>query len=325
MRLDFEVHVEPRGFRESGADVSIVAERHLLHDGTGCRRSATSRAASSCSASDRREHGLAARRADPLALRRRSARGIAGAGITFEAVLGTDADQTAVAPGTLRRTWTEGGRRYFHYATDGPIGSEWAFASANYAVHEARWNDVAIRDLPSSEAHTNPDAHGSEHPGVARLSTPRTSGPYPYRHITVLDVPGDGIGMHADASMLTHGEGVTLMKSEDEQSLDFPFAIVAHEMAHQWAVPIAAVEGAPVVAESVATYYAMKVVETVESVGHEVTEFKPGDEVYGTCAGSFAQYIRGEMGTLAPETHEPVVRARRRRFRSLARRRSSRP
>ena len=38
---------------------------------------------------------------------------------------------------------------------------------------------------------------------------------------------------------------------------------------------------------------------TVESVGREVTEFKPDDEVYGTCDGSFAEYARVETSKLA--------------------------
>src|SRR5882762_10204530 len=29
---------------------------------------------------------------------------------------------------------------------------------------------------------------------------------------------------------------------------------------------------------------------TVESVGKDVSEFKPGDDMYGTCDGSFAEY-----------------------------------
>jgi NADPH:quinone reductase-like Zn-dependent oxidoreductase len=40
---------------------------------------------------------------------------------------------------------------------------------------------------------------------------------------------------------------------------------------------------------------------TVESTGKDVTEFKPGDEVYGTCDGSFAQYVRARGSRIAPK------------------------
>ena len=40
---------------------------------------------------------------------------------------------------------------------------------------------------------------------------------------------------------------------------------------------------------------------TVESAGQEVTEFVPGDEVYGTCDGSFAPYARTRANRLAPK------------------------
>jgi NADPH:quinone reductase-like Zn-dependent oxidoreductase len=40
---------------------------------------------------------------------------------------------------------------------------------------------------------------------------------------------------------------------------------------------------------------------TVESTGQAVTGFEPGDEVYGTCDGSFAQYARAQASRLAPK------------------------
>ncbi|MFF9979131.1 NAD(P)-dependent alcohol dehydrogenase [Streptomyces erythrochromogenes] len=45
----------------------------------------------------------------------------------------------------------------------------------------------------------------------------------------------------------------------------------------------------------------MDVAGVVEAVGQDVTRFRPGDEVYGNCQGSFAEYARAKEGTLAPK------------------------
>lgn len=40
---------------------------------------------------------------------------------------------------------------------------------------------------------------------------------------------------------------------------------------------------------------------TVESVGAKVTRFRPGDEVFGTCEGSFAEYACAREEKIAPK------------------------
>jgi NADPH:quinone reductase-like Zn-dependent oxidoreductase len=40
---------------------------------------------------------------------------------------------------------------------------------------------------------------------------------------------------------------------------------------------------------------------TVEAVGNDVTSFEPGDEVFGICDGSFAEYARARTDKLAPK------------------------
>ena len=39
----------------------------------------------------------------------------------------------------------------------------------------------------------------------------------------------------------------------------------------------------------------------VEAVGSKVTRFTPGDEVLGSCDGSFAEYARAKADKLAPK------------------------
>jgi hypothetical protein len=79
-----------------------------------------------------------------------------------EAIVSTDEDQVAVAPGRLHRTWTANGRRYFHYATNAPIPNQYAFFSAKYAVHEVKWNNVTIQVFhqPNHTAYINSMLNG---------------------------------------------------------------------------------------------------------------------------------------------------------------------
>ena len=268
LRLDFQVLAARRGFHESGADVSVVPNGTYFTQGW-LPAIGYQHGREILTPSDRREQGLAERPVIPSLYDAEARKGrFGGDGTVLETVVGTDLDQVAVAPGGLRRTWTEGGRRYFEYTTDEPIGGEWSFASARYGVREEKWVDpagsgrtVAIRILH----HPGHTGHLDRWVRSIRASLDYYTaqyGPYRYRHLTVVEIPGDGVGAHADASMLTHGEGITLLEpGDDARSFDFPFAIIAHEMAHQWVVPIAFVEGAPVLSESLAWYQAMLVVK----------------------------------------------------------------
>ena len=277
LRLDFEVQMEPHGFRESGADAAVVENGTYFTNADWLPAIGYQRQRELTSASDRRAHGLASRPVIP-SLYDEEARMTRAEGATFEAVIGTTADQIAIAPGALRQTWTESGRRYFRYATDVPIGNEWAFSSADYAMHESTWSPSTARpgspDSGSGQTITIQVFHHPEHTAHLErmLRSVRASldhytqhfGPYALDYLSIIERPGMGTGMHADAGMITHEEGFTFWNPRDGV-LDLPSAVVAHEVAHQWTVPYASVEGAPVMSESLAWYYAMQVVR--ESFG----------------------------------------------------------
>jgi ABC-2 type transport system permease protein len=182
----------------------------------------------------------------------------------FEAVVGTDEGQTAVAPGTLRRTWAQDGRRYFHYATDAPILNNFAFFSAAYAVREGRWNDVEIQIFHHPGHARNVERMIRSVQASLEFLTKRL-GPYPYRQIRFVEHPGSGRTLYAHPINIRYMEGFSFINREAEpRGIDLPFATVAHEVAHQWwghqLVP-APVEGAALLVEGLAWYSALEIVE----------------------------------------------------------------
>ncbi|MDB5233478.1 MAG: transporter permease [Hymenobacter sp.] len=193
--------------------------------------------------------------------------------IAFEAVIGTDEDQTAVAPGTLRRTWTAPGRRYFHYVAAAPIRNIYALLSARYAVREARWQHVPIRVF-YHPGHPQNIGRMIRSAKASLACYTREFGPYPYDQLSLVETPGANSSMRLTAypGTIMYTESFALVNPQEEQRhLDLPFAVLAHEMAHQWwghqVVP-AYVEGAPVLSESLAWYSAMLVVEEAKGVEH---------------------------------------------------------
>lgn len=191
---------------------------------------------------------------------------------TFEAIIGTAADEVAVAPGVLHKEWTAGGRRYFHYKTAGTIGGEYAILSAKYRVLESRWNNVAIRIYyhPSHARNINRMLR-SVKASLAYFT--EQFGPYPYTHFTVAERPGAGGGATADASMVNYGEQYALMIPDDGPTgFDLPYYILAHEVAHQWwglaRLNPANVAGAGVLIEGLAVYSGMQVLEKTYGAAH---------------------------------------------------------
>jgi ABC-2 type transport system permease protein len=155
----------------------------------------------------RKQYGLVARSAIP-SLYDNGARRVRASGdrLTFEAIVGTSGDQTAIAPGALRRTWTEGGRRYFHYVADVPINNDIAVFSADYALHEEQWSPSA----GSGHAVAIQIFHHSKHSAAlgrmvasVRASLERYTrefGPYPHSYLRLIENPARGMGVEAEGA-----------------------------------------------------------------------------------------------------------------------------
>lgn len=273
LRLRFRVTHQARGFANSGADAQVLANGTSFRNLEWLPVIGYQPYRELDEASARKAYGLAPRPAT-YSLYDEAARRYASFSeqISFEAIVGTDAGQTVVAPGTLRRTWAKAGRRYFHYATDAPIRNEYAFFSANYAVQEGRWRNpsagpeqaVAIQVYYPPGLRENPARMVRSAQASLDYYT-KQFGPYPHRQLRFVAHPSYAFGHHAAPIDITAEEGFFLLNpKDDKRGFDLVTAVVAHEVAHQWwgnQLKQAYVEGAGLISESLAWYSAMGVIE----------------------------------------------------------------
>ncbi len=266
MRLDFEVDFQPRGFANHGADETIVENGSWISavnflPAIGYQRSRELR-----EPGDRLVQHLPARPRIPPLEDQAARQAVPGdVGIRFEAVVGTRADQIAVAPGVLRRSWIENGRRYFHYVSETPIGEDVQFFSARYAVHRSPCHGVDV-EVFHHPAHDRVVAQMARSACASIALYSRLFGPYPHRTMRIVENAERDIGAHSEPSLIDYGDGFTLLDpSRERGGLDLVFAVTAHEIGHQWwggqRLSPAYAEGVGLLIESMATYSATQAVE----------------------------------------------------------------
>ncbi|MBC3540294.1 ABC transporter permease/M1 family aminopeptidase [Rufibacter sediminis] len=280
LNLRFQVNYKAQGFANSGADAEVTENHTYFRNLEWLPVIGYQQYRELDEASARKAFGLAPRPATAL-LYNVAARRYAPfpEQIHFEAVVGTNANQQVVAPGSLRRTWAKDGRRYFHYASDAPIRNEFAFFSGNYAVQERKWRnasagqsqEVTIQIFYPPGLTMNPERMLRSAAASLDYYT-KQFGPYPHRQLRFVAHAGYGFGHHAAPINITAEEGFFLMNLKaDERGFDLVTAVVAHEVAHQWwgnQLKQAYVEGAGLITESLAWYSAMGMLESTYGPAH---------------------------------------------------------
>lgn len=185
----------------------------------------------------------------------------------FETTISTSPDQIAIAPGYLQREWTENGRRYFHYKMDSPILNFYSFISADFEIATDTWNDIAIEVYYHDDHEYNVERMIR---GVKRGLEYYTENfsPYQHRQVRIIEFPRTSGGFaQSFANTIPYSEAIGFIAAvddEDEEGVDYPFTITAHEVAHQWwahQVIGADVQGATVMSESMSEYSSLKVLE----------------------------------------------------------------
>ncbi|HYH46844.1 MAG TPA: M1 family aminopeptidase, partial [Thermoanaerobaculia bacterium] len=267
--FDFEVAAGVKGFPNNGVgDLSLVENGTFFNNRHYFPAFGYDQSRQLLDRNDRRKHDLppAIRMAkvDDLFARRNTYLSNDSDWIDFETTVSTSGDQVALAPGYLQRTWEKDGRRYFHYKMDAPILHFYSYLSARWAVKRDRWKNVAIEVYYHPTHEWNVDRMID---GVKKSLDYFTVsfGPYQHRQVRILEFPRYQLFAQSFPNTIPYSEGIGFIANvEDEDAIDYPFYVTAHEVAHQWwahQVIGGDVQGSTLMSETLSQYSALMVME----------------------------------------------------------------
>jgi len=218
--------------------------------------------------------------------------------ISFHALVSTSADQVAIAPGYLKREWTEGGRHHFEYDMgDTKIANFYSFLSARYAVKRDRWKNVKLEIYyhPGHEFNLDKMMEASKN-GLDYYE--KNFSPFQFDQFRVLEFPRYRGFAQSFPNTVPYSESIGFierMKKPDD--IDLLYFVTAHELAHQWwghQLIGSQTQGSNMMSESLAEYSALKIME--HRYGQEMLRKDLRYEL--------DRYLRGRGGEVR---HEPPL------------------
>lgn len=185
--------------------------------------------------------------------------------IRFDMLLGTEEDQTALAPGKLVDSWKKDGRRYFHYAMDKPMANFYSVVTARYAISSDSWQDVGLEIYyHPGHVHNLRSMTNAMKDALAYCSA--NFGPYPLSHLRIMEFPRYSNFAQSFAGTIPFSEGLgfILKVNDPQEDVDMAYYVTAHEVAHQWwghQVAEAKVKGSGLLSEGMCQYSALMVMK----------------------------------------------------------------
>jgi ABC-2 type transport system permease protein len=154
--------------------------------------------------------------------------------INYQALVSTDAGQTAVSSGNLTQQYVKAGRPYSRYVSDRPMPFRFAVSSATYQVQKSIYNNIPIEvyyQHPQNVAKLIVNAKR------ALTYMERNIGAYPHRVVRFAEVSSFATGFAA-----TSYPGTVYMKEDggffnnisSARQQDVINELAGHELSHQW-------------------------------------------------------------------------------------------
>jgi hypothetical protein len=154
--------------------------------------------------------------------------------VDFHAIISTDPDEIAIAPGKRVRSWTCSGRHCDEYASEGKMVNSYGILSGQWVATHARAGDIdiyvyAIPKHPWNIASIIDSARNSVETFGAWY------GRYPLTEMKIVEFPEFRVFAQSFPGMIAYSGSLGFSSNTDAtDAIDFPYFITAHEIAHQW-------------------------------------------------------------------------------------------
>ncbi len=275
IQMSFKQTFTTNGFEQGGSNTNIV------NNGTFFNNKAFptlgyNRKYELDDADDRADYNLAAR---SNKARREDSKELVNArngsdsnGIRFEIVIGTDENQTAIAPGNLLKKWKENNRNYFHYKMDIEMIDFYSIVSAQYEVKKDTW--LATSDTTAKPVDLEIYYNKEHNYNLDRMmESMKTSfdyystnfSPYQYQQMRIIEFPRYAEFAQSFPGIVPFSEAIGfVLDIDDKKDVDMAFYVTAHELAHQWfgmQVEAANVQGQLMILETLSQYAALMVLK----------------------------------------------------------------
>jgi len=219
--------------------------------------------------------------------------------ISFEAVVSTAKDQTAIAPGTLIKKWNENDRSYYHYKLESKTDLFFNIVSAKYNVKKSSWTspkgkEVAI-EIYHSPKHKNNLNHFIDGIKISLEYCSKNFIEYPNSVIRVVEFPAHTTFAQSFLTTIPYSEDFGFAADFNKsESFNYAFRITSHEVAHQWwghIVTPSKTTGANIISETLAEYTSLMTMK------HEYGE----NGIKNFLKYSLDNYLQGRSLTFKPE------------------------
>ncbi len=188
--------------------------------------------------------------------------------VTLQITVGTENDQTTIAPGTCRKQWKENNRTYTRYVSDQPILKYFAIFSGRYNVAKDTWQSLPVEVYYHPEHTYNIGIMMEAIKNSLTYCTANFSD-FPYGKIQIVEFPRYEIYAESFPGVIPISEGFGFIARFKPDSVEYVYRTIAHEIGHQWwahIVTCANYPGHQMLTEMLAQYTAVALMKKRYSV-----------------------------------------------------------